>query len=111
MEKRDGPIAWRPSAEARAKLKQLLDDACREGPGMSRNAIINRAVMGQGPIFSQEGDEKFVDNDPGLGLKSGKVAAERLKAVTSGGVDPEKIAAFQKKVGMTVFDAKKRNKR
>ena len=88
---REAPISWRPSPEARAALARLSARIDR-----TRNELLNEIV-----IAADRGPQIVADNDRG----SAAVARARLHA---GGVDHDKIAAFQRKAGMTVYDAKRR---
>ena len=95
------PISFRPTEEAAIALAELL-----ERTGKKRAELLNHLIM-----TARHGPEIVADNvRPG----SASVALERMKAAgysTARGVDHDKIAAFQRKAGMTVYDAKKRGKR
>ena len=77
------------------------------GTDKSRSHILNEVV-----IAAARGPEILADNDRG----SGATARARLhdlqqREQADRGVDTDKIAAFQRKVGMDVFDVKQRNRR
>lgn len=84
------PVSWRPSDEAAKALEALVERTGKRKSELLDNLILNAL---RGPDIS-------ADNDQG----SGAVARARLR------VDHEKLAAFQRKAGMTVYDARKRNR-
>lgn len=79
------------SVRISAAAKSRLDEMARER-GVKPADVLERLILGGGDISST----------------SAKVAAARLKAVSTGGIDPEKIAAFQRKAGMTAFEKRRR---
>ena len=94
------PISWRPTEEVITALAELM-----QRTGKSRSKLLNDLIM-----TARHGPEIVADNDQG----SAATARARIHAAgmaTAGVVDREKNLAFQKQVGMTVFDAKRRGKR
>lgn len=90
-------ITFRPTPEAERQLEEL-----QKLWGCKRTAAIIKAIgIASEPDF----------DIPRYGREALKEDSARLQAVLpSGRVDPEKIAAFQRRAGMTVFD-KRRGKR
>ena len=84
------PESWRPSDEAAAALAVLIKRSGKRKSELLDNLILN----------ALRGPDIAASNDQG----SGAVARARLR------VDHEKIAAFQRRAGMTVYDARKRNR-
>lgn len=88
------PISWRPTEEAALALAELM-----QRTGKSRSKLLNDLIL-----TARRGPEIVADNDG----SSAAVAQARLH---TGGIDHAKLAAFQEKTGMTIFDAKKRGRR
>ena len=91
------PISWRPSEAA---AKALVDLIARTGKRKAR--LLDDLIL-----VAARGPEIVADNDRG----SAATARARMHAAgmaTAQGVDTEKIAAFQRKAGMDIFDAKRR---
>ena len=102
--KREAPITWRPSPAAAIALAQVMDRT-----GLRRGELLNLLVI-SAAHKQDAGVDIVADNDQG----SAATARARIHAAgmaTANKPDPEKIAAFQRKCGMDVFDAKRRGKR
>lgn len=99
MTKRPDPISWRPSPEAREALLKLQ---ARDGKKKSRGEILNEAVIwaASEPLVSAirqpRNDPAVIPHAPGQPHSAKALLGRR-------GVDPEKIAEFQRKVRMDVF--------
>lgn len=104
------PISWRPSDAAAKALADLIARTGKKKAKLLDDLILSAA----------RGPEIKADNDRGsaatararmLGdnIRRNEALNERIVArATAQGVDPEKIAAFQRKAGMDIFDAKRR---
>lgn len=91
------PISWRPTEEAAIALAELM-----ERTGKKRADLLNHLIL-----TARHGPEIVANNDRG----SAATARARIHAAgmaTANRPDPEKIAAFQRKCGMDIFDAKGR---
>ena len=98
--KRDSPISWRPSSEARLALARLLARG-----GKKRNEIINDAVIRVEAMYDPPSEVMPVDAgvvnpvepspvDAGEMLAKAQTAMGARK-VTRQGIDPDKVAAAQ----------------
>ncbi len=83
------PVSWRPSPAAAVALADLM-----QRTGKKRAQLLDDLILA-----ADRAPDIVANND----RPSAPVARERLR------VDHEKIAAFQRKAGMTVYD-KRRNR-
>ena len=86
-------ITFRPTPESERAISQLM-----EAWGCKRSEAVNRAIV------VALNAKAMVPR----GTASVTVAPQKVPVVVHGVVDPEKLAAFQRKAGMTVYDARKR---
>lgn len=84
--KREAPVTWRPSPAARMALARLLDKE-----GISRGELLNRIVIAA---------DRNLSPVPGGTAEVGPLHANRPLGRVDRRVDPDKLAAFQRKAGM-----------
>ena len=103
--KREAPISWRPSKEARKRLAVFVSET-----GLSRNELLNQLVMQAESVkppmeklseaVLPDGSVQTIYGQKSEPSQTGTVRVDKQGRVKSFRPDPDKIAAFQRKAGM-----------
>lgn len=102
--KREPPISWRPSTEAREALARLVTKT-----GLSRNDILNKAALLYESQVNrhQSAKEHSEAADRQAVLSRNVKDTEKVIQRMATRIDRDKLAAFQRKAGMDSAKARK----